>query len=208
MNDATEFTAACPEPHIILGLRLLPLSLGRYKLLKRFNSPFVSDDEQSLDLKRVTEELFFSLVICGLTCKEFADLENKGFKRQLKRWGKRVQKYIKRERYFSILEKAAAFKRYLDEETQVPWRIFEKETNEEQSPVHWSTSIEVVLMSKVGWTEEKINESPMLEALVHYFKYLESEGHVKLVSPEVYDQMQELANENGAVFEALVMTKK
>ena len=203
--NAAEFTAACPEPHIILGLRLLPLSLGRYKLLKRFNSPFVSDDEIALDMKGMTEELFFALVICGLPCSEFVELENNGqLHRQLKRWGRRVNKYIKREKYFSILEKAEAFKRYLTESYELPWRVYEKETNNEVSPVHWSNAIEVVLMSKLNWTNEMVNEEPFIRALMHYFKFMESEGQVNLVSPEAYIEMQKQADENGRVFEAIL----
>ena len=205
MSYTAEFQAAMPEPHVILGLRLRPLSLGRYRLLKRFDSPFVSDDVKELDLPTVTSELFFALVICGLPCREFADLETSGkLHRQLRRWGRRVRKYIKREKYFSILEKAEAFKRYLAEGSNVPWVIMEKQGNGEVSPTHWSHTIEVMLRSKAGWTLAEIEEEPLTKALADFFKYMESEGAVKLVDPDVYQQLKAEAAQNGAVFDAIL----
>lgn len=191
MNPAAEFSAAFQEPHIILGLRLLPLSLGRYQLLKRFNCPFVSDEPEQVGLEKLTNDLFFALVICGLPCCEFAELaENGKLRRQLKRWGKRVRKFIDREKYFSILEKIEAFKRYLEQGSEVHWKVLFRQDNSETSPTHWSHSIEVTLRSKVGWTAEEIEEQPLTKAMQDFFKYMEGEGIVKLVDPDHYEAMQ------------------
>lgn len=197
MSNSAEFAPACPEPHFILGLRLLPLSLGRYRLLKRFNSPFVSDKEESIDLKTLTSELLLALVICGLSFSEFnKHIENGTLEKELVEWGLLLSDQIKNEKHFSILEKAEAFKHYLAEGSKIPWEILNK-NNEQASPTHWSQAVEVTLMSKVGWTMEQVDEEPLTRAWIYFFKYLESEGVVRLIDPDQYIVMQAEATANG-----------
>lgn len=187
-----------PEPHVILGLRLLPLSLGRYRLLKRFDCPFVADDERSLDLEILTSELFFALAVCGFPCREFEEHVADGtLKDELAEWSALLTDQIASEKHFSIIEKAEHFKRYISEGSRIPWEILEKQTQCESSPTHWSLAIETTLMSKMGWTEEMIEERPLTKALSYFFKFMESEGAVKLVDPEVWAARQVEAQANG-----------
>ena len=71
MEIAAEFLAGLPEPHTILGLRLLPFSLGHYQLLKRFKSPFIEEEEVKISLGQITNELVFALIVCGTPCDKF-----------------------------------------------------------------------------------------------------------------------------------------
>ena len=165
MSIAAEFEAAMPEPHIILGLRLLPLSLGRYRLLKRFDCPFVSDDKKEIGLDVLNKELFFALLICGLSVAEFRALIDapKRLAKEARRFGKAAGKIIKRDPHFNLLEHFAAFKRYLEEGSASPWVVVSRQDNSETSMAHWSSSIEVTLRSKVGWTEPEIDERPLIQ---------------------------------------------
>lgn len=204
MTNAAEFSAAFPEPQTILGLRLLPLSLGRYRLLKRFECPFVDDEKKEIGIKELNKELFFSLVICALPCDEFCQLLNTGkLRKELKRWGKKLEKIVNKKG-FSILESFAAFRRYLDDGSSVPWIVLSKQDNSETSMVHWSSSIEVTLRSKVGWTQKEIDENPLTKALADFFKYMESEGMVKLYDPAIYQDMQVEAKANGDAMENIL----
>ena len=199
MLIAAEFQAALPEPHAILGLRLLPLSLGRYKLLKRFGSPFVDDEVKEIGVEQLTRELFFALLVCGLEVEEFENLFNHPQKlaKEARRFGKKAGKIIKRTKNFSILEPINSFRKYLTEGSSAPWVVLSSNNNSETSIAHWSTSIEVVLRYKIRWTDEKINEDPLTEALTHFFRYCELEGMVKLYDHEVWQGLQAEAKSNG-----------
>ncbi len=202
--NAAEFQAAFPEPQTILGLRLLPLSLGRYKLLKRFECPFVDDEKKEISIEEMNKELFFSLVICGLECKEFERLMNDGgLRKELKRWGRKVRKIVSRKG-FSILEHFTTFRKYLEAGSSAPWVVLSVQNDSDQSMTHWSTAIESTLRSKIGWTEKEVSERPLADALVHYFKYLESEGAVKLYDPQAYQDMQGEARANGEALEKMM----
>jgi len=52
-------------------------------------------------------------------------------------------------------------------------------------------------MSKVGWTEEMIDERPLNQAIEHFLKYAESEGQVKLYDPSTWQDLQVDAKKNG-----------
>jgi hypothetical protein len=204
MNTAAEFEAAFPEPHVILGVRLLPLSIGRYRLLKRFNSPFVSEEENTADLKATIGELLFALLICGMKCAEFREiLENGDVETECKRMGKNLVK-ISAAKNFSALEEIGMFQSFIAESSKLPWHVIREGNNTQESPSHWSHGIEVVLRSKIGWTQIEIEEEPIAKALCDFFKYSEGEGFVKLISHDNYNLMQADAQSNADAFEDMV----
>src|SRR5690348_11829794 len=87
VESYSDFAAAIPEPYQILGLKLLPLSIGRYRLLRRFEVAFVSEEETSATV----EDLIRGLVICSLRCEDFLSTYQDGslFK-NVARWSKRI----------------------------------------------------------------------------------------------------------------------
>src|SRR5438876_959627 len=87
--NAAYFQAAIPEPFTILGLRLKPLSLGRYRLLKRFGCAFVAEEETGANI----EDLIIGVLVCSMRCDEFIEwAHSKHFAKDIKRWGKRVSR--------------------------------------------------------------------------------------------------------------------
>ena len=198
MQIAAEFQAALPELHSILGLQLCPLSLGRYRLLKRFGCPFVEEENKEVSIQELTKDLFFSLIICGLSVSEFNYLlrHPKKLAKEARRFGKQAGKFIRKTDGFSILQSFTQFRKYLEEGSSSPWVVLTKE-NSETSTAHWSNSIAVTLRSKVGWTDEEINEKPLTEALTDFFKWCESEGMVTLYGHEQWRDLQSEAIANG-----------
>ena len=203
MKNAAEFSAAFKEPQSILGLRLFPLSLGRFRLLKHFECPFVDDGEKKVDTETLTKELFFSLVVCALPVEEFNYLmAEQKLERELKRWGKKLKKIVN-VKGFNIYESFAAFQKFLDAGSEIPWVVL-SEQNDHSSMTHWSTSMESVLRSKVGWTKEEVDEQPLKKAIADFFTYMESEGLVRLYDFETYAAIQDEAKANGDAMEKIL----
>ena len=199
---AAEFTAALPEPQTILGLRLLPLSLGRYRLLKRFESPFVDESPREVSVQELTKELFFALLVCGLPVSEFKDylMQPDKLQKQARRFGKVAGKFTK-QKGFSILPCFEQFKKYCAEATAMPWHAMPKDrADESESISHWSHSMEICLRSNAGWTAQEIDEEPMAKAMTDFFKFLETQGVVRLISHEDYRKMESAADANAKAF--------
>jgi hypothetical protein len=211
MSIAAEFTAALPEPQIILGLRLLPLSLGRYQMLKRFDCPFVDDEMREVQTDSLTKELFFALLICGLPVSEFKQLLNqpKKLAKEARRFGKVSGKVIARTKGFNIFQSFEQFKRYLSSATSMPWHVSPRSRDDGESVSHWSHSMEVTLRARAGWSQNEIDEEPMSKAMTFFFKYLESEGQVDLVTHETWEYIESTGEANAkALAEHIAVMQK
>lgn len=172
------FLAAIPEPFRILGLALRPFSLGRYRLLRRFDCAFVSDG----DAKASMDDLLLGVLVCSMRCDDclkFIDSPDRDS--ELKRWGKMIRKQIKREEDFDIYAKFNLFRQYLDVQHSIP--KFWDETGDEESGggSHWSHAIEVTLRSELGWSDEEICEQPITKALSDFFALKESRGLIRIM---------------------------
>src|ERR1035437_8979397 len=68
------FAKDIPEPFQILGLRLLPLSIGRYRRMARHGIGFVSEVSTRADGK----DLLLGVLICSMTCRAWDELAVSG----------------------------------------------------------------------------------------------------------------------------------
>ncbi len=211
MNSAAYFTAAIPEPFRILGLSLKPLSLGRYRLLKRFDVAFVADGPANAESK----DVILGVLICSQRVNDFLewlDLHPKKRMKDLARWGRKVcprARFCKLPivgRFFlreipSLIEKVQMFQAYIRESSQVPqyWNL---SGDEGGSGAHWSHTVEVALRSEVGWSKYEIDEEPLSKALADYFKFAESQGAIRLMTPEEVEQGEANARIFAQVMEA------
>ncbi|HEV2350801.1 MAG TPA: hypothetical protein VG028_13250 [Terriglobia bacterium] len=172
--------AAIPEPYRIFGLQLLPFSLGRYRRMQRFGCAFVAEEESTATF----QDLVLGLAVCSQRCQEFDEwLQSKSCAKDLARWGRRIRREIAAEEHFNLYGKYELFKRYLDEASDMPKYWDESET-QPISGAHWSHSVEVALRGELGYTAEEINENPLQKSLADYFKWAESQGLVRLMTPE------------------------
>ena len=196
--SADYFQRAIPEPFRILGLPLKPLSLGRYRLLKRFDIAFVADCEAKAD----TKDLILGVLICSQEVDEFQawlELPPKRRARDLKRWRKTVcpkawlcrvpfiGKTWLRRKMPDLLEKIRLFQIYVQQHSKMP-AYWDESGDERTSGAHWSHSVEVCLRSQVGWSRDEINEQPLSKALDDYFKFAESQGAIRLMTQAEIEQ--------------------
>lgn len=199
--SAADFKSAIPEPYQILGLRLLPLSLGRYRLLRRFDCAFVSEESTTAQMG----DLILGVLICSMRCEQFLSFyESKHFAREVRRWSERIGanppwflrgkwgrilsstfigRHWRKHHSFNFVEKMQLFKNFITEAQAVP-EYHPTNPSASRSSAHWSTSVEIVLRSELVWSLEEINEAPLTKALSDYFKHLEFQGAVTIFTEE------------------------
>ena len=201
-SAAGEFKSDFPAQFTVLGVKLLPLSLGRYRLMKYAELAFVSESETNATV----EDLFTGIVICGMTVKGFQDLITTGkLEKALSKWTKKLRKQIRKEAGFNILQKISLFARYIQEGQKLPWVAMEIQSdNATPTNTHWSTNVEIILRGQIGWSRQEIDEEPLTKALADYFKHMENEGCVRLMPHNLYGQMMEEGIANAKVLERMV----
>ncbi len=171
------FKRVHPEPYRILGQSLKPLSLGRYRLLKRFDVAFVAEGEASAQ----AGDLILGIIICAHRCDEFLKwLDSGKFAKEVKRWSRKVCPRWRKAP--DLVMKMQLFKSYITNHQEMPKYWDESQDQQSSSGAHWSHNVEVILRSQVGWTEEEINERPLTKALEDYCKYLETQGAIRLMN--------------------------
>lgn len=178
MNNAVDyFAATIPEPWQILGLRLRPFSLGHYKLLRRFDCAFVSDEKT----KASVDDLILGVLACSRSPQEFLSMLNlPNFKQDANDWGKALGVFV-------LEEKVKMFADYIREHSKIP--PYWEEGDSKPSGAHWSQCVEVSLRSKLGWTSEEIDTLPLSKAFADYFKHAENEGMIRLMTPEEFSSV-------------------
>jgi hypothetical protein len=193
MNNAADyFAAAIPEPFQILNLRLLPFSLGRYRLLRRLECAFVAEEETNATIS----DFIIGVLACSMPVKEFLAFANsKQFHKEVRRWSRKVTplpwlcafpfigKYWRNKFSFNLLEKINLFKRYLTEGSQMP-EYWVKEDDNSVGGIHWAQSLDMALRSQLGWTDAEIEEEPLGEAFMAVLALGEANGRIQLISLE------------------------
>lgn len=120
--------ASLPDTHYVLGAKLLPYSIGKWRLLYRCGASFVCGGSHSLD------DLLVGVIICAETYDGFmANFARANLAEEIERWQRklsgglrgRVSRAIRRalRRYvspddvlgFNFADECARFERYIDE---------------------------------------------------------------------------------------------
>jgi hypothetical protein len=209
------FSQIMPESPRICGLALKPLSIGRYRRMKRQGVRFVSEESVDISETDLVGDLLKAVLICSMTCEDYDDfIADPASAKEVKRWaqqagflperyydwgiiGKWFVKYIVGEKVTQMRnERAAAylldemrkFQSYIVEGQSAPaW--WDESPEGRASVVHWSHSIEGVLREKQGWSKEEINEEPLTKALWDYFKSMENTGLGYILSETEADDL-------------------
>ena len=196
-----EFVSAIPEPYHVLGLRLLPLSIGRYRRLARHKIAFVSPEKKNAEIG----DLILGVLICSMRCDEFDRIVlTPEFPKAVKRWGRRVMpapfmshfKWLypfwnassfgrrwRSKHDINILEKFRLFSDYINDAQKMP-RFYAKNASTKTATAHWADNVEMILRSELGWNAEEINEQPLSKALADYVNWACQNDLVDLITDE------------------------
>lgn len=220
------FSKDIPEPFQILGLRLLPLSIGRYRRMARHSVGFVSESQTSADGK----DLLLGVLICSMTCRAWDELSTSGkIPKIIASWMRQINVsppwYIAYDRNkkgkwnaikhvvsstfigrrwrskhsFDILEKTRLFKTFIDEAQAVPTFLTKGGAGAAGSS-HWSLNMEAVLCGELNWTPEHMDEQPLSKAISLYFKHMENQGLITILKDSDFEQVK---NNDAAIEKAL-----
>lgn len=214
-----EFSHILPPLPVICGRRLLPLSIGRYRRMKRQNIAFVSDTYTTA----TAGDLLQAVLICSMTCAEYdAFITDPTCGPEIERWAKRIgllppryldwpiiggwinrivgeevtQKRAERDAAY-ILNEIQRFQEYIVEAQRIP-NYTRKENEPARQTLHWSNSIELHLRSEQNWTSHEIDETPLNKALTDYFGYAEAHGLISILT----DEDLAMAEANGKALRA------
>lgn len=181
-----------PVKYNILGLTLLPLSLGHFLNMRAYGCEYASDTTTEVDVV----DLIIGVLICSMTYEQFREfVASDRFFKEVRHWGKVIQKKTKKDKTFNIFERLELFKQYLEDGTKFPYvELVNESPNNQSSVSHWSLHLSTVLKSKLNLTTTEVMNMPLTQAFALYFQYLELEGIVRL-NYEPKEQYQNYLNE-------------
>lgn len=194
------YASACiPDTYTVLGLRLKPLSLGHYLLMRRYGCAYSSDVETDIGFS----DLVTAVLICSMTFEECVDffalpkvpffsmenlktfgqawyLSNKlgGAGYEIRMWGNTFAKQIRRRKGFNILNEAKTFQKYIMEGSQMPFYYDGDNKTDKPSGAHWSVALHSFLLTK--YSESEALNIPLRQAFIQYCKWAEEQGAIEL----------------------------
>ena len=81
------FAQILPATPVVCGLQLKPLSIGRYRRMRRMNVAFVADNPQEVENTSLVGDLLKGVLICSMSCSEFDEfISQKDSEKQIKKW--------------------------------------------------------------------------------------------------------------------------
>jgi hypothetical protein len=197
MNDFKSYTDRITTPNpIILGLKLLPYTLGHSILLKSANSKFVNEGLKGCTDKEVIGELVFALLVCSTTYDEFKEEIATGkFNTNFQGYIKKLIKDVKNSKEFNLFTKIGAFASYLRSGTSTPlYYVTEDESEIINNPIEFEEAIISTLMSECNYTRFDCLNLPLVETLSAFLIYAHKQGSIELISKEVYEIKERMKN--------------
>ena len=197
------FSSTYPEPWQILGLKLRPFSFGHYFKLQRLGCAFVSDKSETATLG----DLLLGVLVCTLPSDPDAaadpfwawlNREHGGWRYRLYVW---LAKLLRKPPLspaewdvfrlgqqigpFDFGEKVRLFADYIKHHSEAPLYFEEpRPQSSKRSGAHWAHAIVHTVAAKCGYTLDQAYNAPMAQVLADYFRYAETEGAVRLMTPD------------------------
>lgn len=184
MQDAAFIEAAEPRPHRVLGLELLPFSIGHFILLQKHESVFVSQSGGTIGI----EDLLLAVLICSQSYEDAKkSLTSRWLKWFVKYWGWRSRK-------LNIFEEAKGLKEYMAELEKTP-DVVRSESKGDGGGMPWICTLRVFLMADLHMTNAEIMDYPLVLAQWDFYAFQALRGNDQTVSP-VLEEAFKLARED------------
>jgi hypothetical protein len=200
-NSSSYFQKAIPGRFTLLGLDVLPLSLGHIVILNHIESPFVTGKIADLD------DLALAVLICSLDfekgCEAIADPELPKFLKQwsrqltgmsgLRRW--LVKLRILKPFDVNWVQKIELFTKYLSAAMDLPAFQFEESETARVVECPFVQIVKVKLMSELHISEADILDRSWNRCLWDYVTLKVFAGDMEFVDEDEMADMQKQADE-------------
>ena len=182
-SDADHVAAILPEPFIVLGQKLKPLTLGHCFWLERL---------ECNPVKNILD-LITAVVVCCDDRDKFEQATKKPlFTLRMRFWQWRLSRlWLKDKNAFNVSVKV--FTEYINENTTPPETFDSKGSKSIGAP--WLYHLKVALQSKLGYSRHEVLSLSMVEALWDYYTFAELEGGIDIVGENDRD-LARIAKEN------------
>lgn len=199
--SAKFYKQAVPEPSYVLGLRLLPLSVGHIILLHRIESVFVCDRELSgID---AWHELALATAICAQPYQEGVRMleDHAGTSKAMAKWVAKLTRSTLVDRL--IFRKPApidfqahwqAFVDYLKEHSKLPYYSYNPEDVREMDCPHVQL-VKCSLQRSFGFSDEVILNRSWSQCLWDYVTLKALDGQIQMADEDEFKAMQKAADE-------------
>lgn len=177
-----------PTP-TILGLRLMPYTLGHSIILKSANSKFITGGLRDCENRELIAELVFALLVCSTSYDDFKqEVYQDRFSSYLTEYVNRLTAEIAGSKEFNLFEKINAFASYLRNGTSTPLYYVTEDSNEiKNNPIEFEEAIVSTLMSECNFTRDECLNLPLVETLSAFLLYAHKQGTVELISKDVWE---------------------
>ncbi len=196
------YSVACnPNTTTVLGLQLLPASLGHILIFQRLGLPYFNESATAIEF----QDFLVGTFVCSLTYEEFDTLvkqspyklfdkesiktffrayfyskRNGALSYNVNKWSRTLHKVLKSTKGFNLFEEIAKFNSYLDINQNKPFILPGDNASNKASDAPWVLSVITVLTGELGYSFKEAVNIPVGKALWEFFKYAESQGSVEL----------------------------
>lgn len=223
MNDSySTYTDRVLQPTpVIMGLKLLPFTLGHSMILKRAKSEFMVgsiESLQALNNNAMILELVFAIMVCSTTYDELqTEIHNGNFNNEVKKYFKFIRKqlnlpkykwqmwlrriikklfpFLKDKKPFFLVAEVKTFLDYIKAGTSAPsYEVNKTESDIQTNPIEPEEAIISTLMTDCGFSRSECLNLPLSETLSAYLLYAYKQGTIDLLSKEVVELMKPKAH--------------
>lgn len=177
-----------PDVYRVFGVRMATFTVGHARLLDRLELAEIGDGSQAL---------LFAL-LCRFKTAAQADkwLCSRFLSWSLVLWTNRKRRLLANP--IEVTAAVEAIRDYLDASTQVPaYYSKHKSSDGEAIGSPFSQHLRTILISKLGYSPQSVDETPFLQAMWDYLSYMEAEGHIS-ISEGVTDEELKRMEAQGA----------
>jgi len=189
---------ALPEPQVILGQELRPLSIGHLLFL----------DKLSLLPATSPEQLVLAILVCT---RETADiiptLQDRWLAFKIHIWLMRFSPFRK----IDWTEKVSAFCDYISDGTETPSAMSLRDDGKNtlaESGTPFLQHLKTTLQAKLNYSPAEALDCPYVQAIWDFYTHHEIEGNVLVCDREHRQEMKDQADRNHAALVAEAVKKR
>ena len=160
-----------PDVYRVLGIRMATFTVGHARLLDRLELSEIADASQAL---------LFALLCRFRTAAEANEwLCSRFLNLALVLWTNRKRRLLSNP--IEVTAAVEAIRDYLDASTRVP-AYYSKHKDGDGSTIGtpFSQHLRTILIAKLGYSPQSVDDTPFLQAMWDYLSYMEAEGHISI----------------------------